>query len=147
MYLSNFKKSWSLLSSPLSHNVSLDEMTANLKEWKKYSTISTSHRNVNHCKSFSVSDRNENDQEHIVFDSYILQTINIILNATSKTGAPLTRWLPSTVAMIEMIQAIPHINDLQVTNIYATDYTLLLKFFWPNKTTKYTVVKRTLCEY
>ena len=104
-------------------------MTANLKEWKKYSTISTSHRNVNHCKSFSVSDRNENDQEHIVFDSYILQTINIILNATSKTGAPLTRWLPSTVAMIEMIQAIPHINDLQVTNIYATDYTLLLKFF------------------
>ena len=57
-------------------------MTANLKEWKKYSTISPSYRNVDHYKSFPVSDRNENDQEHIVFDSYILQTINIILNNT-----------------------------------------------------------------
>ena len=41
--------------------------------------------------------------------------------------------------MIEKVPVVPQINKFRVVNIYEADYNLMLKYFWPNKSTKHEV--------
>ena len=121
-------------------------MTSGFRKWKKSTTTSPSQRHLGHCKSFLVSDSNDDNPEHIAFDNAILQTINTIINATIASGMPLTRWLTSLVVIIEKIPAVPRINKLRVINIYEVIYNLMLKYFCPKQATKYAVREKTIGE-
>ena len=41
--------------------------------------------------------------------------------------------------MIEKVPVVSQINKFRVVNIYEDDYNLMLKYFWPNKSTKHVV--------
>ena len=121
-------------------------MSSGFRKWKEGTTTSPSHRHLGHYKSFLVSESNDTKSEHISFEKVILQTVNTILNATIAYAVPLTRYLTSLVVMIEKVPVVPRINKLHVINIYRADYNLMLKYSWPNKTTKHAVKNNTICE-
>ena len=146
LYFNNLQKTSGTLTSPLSPHISIEDMTTAFRKWKEITTTSPSHRHLGHYKSFLVLDSDDAKPEHIAFDNTILQTINTICNATIVSGVPLTRWITSLVVMIEKIPAVPWINKLRVINIYEGDYNLILKYLWPNQTTKHTVKNKTIGE-
>ena len=143
LYLTNTSD---LLSSQLSPHISIDDITSGFWKWKENTATSPPHRYLGHYKSFLVSDSNDNKPEQASFDKSILQTINTIFNVTISSGVPLTRWLTSLVVMINKIFTVPCINKIRVVNIYEVDYNLILKYFWPNKSTKHTVKNKTIGE-
>ena len=119
----------------------IEDITSGFKTCKEGITTSPSHCHLGYYKLFIVSDGNDNNPDHVVFDKAILQTINTILNTTIDSGFPLTRYLSSIVVMIEKIPARPHINKLRVINIYEANNNV-----WPNKVTKHAVLNKTLGE-
>ena len=121
LYLNKLKKTSGYLSSPLLHQISIEDMTSGLKKWKERTITVSSHRHLRHYISFIVSDSNDNKPEHVAFVRNSLQTIKTILNDTIASGVPLRRWPIS----------IPHTNKLRVIYIYIyeVDYNLLLKYF------------------
>ena len=91
LYLSEIKKSLATLSSPLYHHISLTDMTQGFKKWKESTTISPSTRHLGRYTSFLVSDGKVNDTDYCSFKTKMLQTFNIIINVTIKSGHPLKR--------------------------------------------------------
>ena len=134
------------LASPLLPQISVEDTTTCFRKWKESTITPPSHRHLGHYKSFLISDSNDEKPEHITFDNVILQTINIILNATIDSGVLLTRWLTSIVVMIEQISTVLRINKLRVINIYEANYNLILKYFWSNQATKHAVKNKGICE-
>ena len=73
----------------------------------------------------------------VSFSNEMLTTYNVTINSALALGTPLQRWERSIVLMIEKKQNNHCINMLRVINIYEADYTLILKYFWPHKTTQF----------
>ena len=146
LYFANLQKASGVLESLISPHLSIEDMTSGFRKWKENTTTSPYQRHLDHYKSFLVSDSNDTNIEHAIFDKSILQTINTIINATTASGVPLTRWLTSLIVIIEKVPSVPRINKLRVINIYEVDYNLMLKYCWPKQATKHTVQAKTIGE-
>ena len=83
-----------------------------------------------------VSDGEGNNEELQAFSFEILSAYNEIINSALALGTPFHRWEQSIVLMTEKEKNIHRINRLRVINIYEADYNLILKYFWPHKTTQ-----------
>ena len=66
----------------------------------------------------------------------MLHIHNVMINSSLSLGVPLHRWTTSEVIMIPKEPNNIQINRLRLINLYEADYNLVLKFFWPHKTTK-----------
>lgn len=100
LYLSQFKKSSSILSSPQPYHISLEDTTNYFERWKESTISSPSTRDLVHYKSFLVSDGRDDDLDHSSSINHMLQTINILFCESIEAGTPLKRWLSSTMVMI-----------------------------------------------
>ena len=101
---------------------------------RKHTTTSPFGHHLGRDKVLLTFD-DEKDKELECFKSVILKIYNTIINVLIHLGTPLTRWKKSIAVMIEKIQGNTKINKLRLINIYKTDYNILLKNSWPNKST------------
>ena len=58
-------------------------------------------------------------------------TYTALLNAP-----PLHRWLTSIVLLLPKDKGQPKIHRLRIINTYDSEYNLILKYFWPKKSTQ-----------
>ena len=137
LYFKEMKKTEKPLLNKVKNKISLDEMTYAFTKWKERTTTSPSGRHLGHYKALTVSDGEDNNEVMKAFSFEMLSSYNVIINAALALGTPLQRWERSIVLMIEKEKNCHRINRLRVINIYEADYNLILKYFWPHKTTQF----------
>ena len=109
-------------------------MMNGFKRLREQTTTPPASRHLGHYKALLIFD----DETDKVFDDFNLKMLtvyNTIINAALTLGTLLTRWKKSIAVMIKEIPGNTKINKLQLINIYEVDYNLILKHFWPHKTT------------
>ena len=134
------------LIKKVKNKISLDEMTYAFTKWKERTTTSPSGRHLGHYKALTVSDGEDKNEVMKAFSLEILSVYNVIINAALALGTPLHRCEQSIVLMIEKERNNHRINRLRVINIYEADYNLILKYFWPHKTTQFVEINNLLGE-
>ena len=137
LYFKEMKKTEQPLIKKVKNKISLDEMKYAFTKWKERTTTSPSGRHLGHYKALTVSDGEDLNEGLKAFSLKMLSAYNVIINAALKLGTPLHRWEQSIVLMIEKEKNNHRINRLRVINIYEADYNLILKYFWPHKTTQF----------
>ena len=100
-YIKELKKHSGILRSPISNNISIENMKKGFQKWKETTSISPSNRHLGHYKALLVSDGLDYNEIHQQKSSDILHIHITLLNAFIFLGIPLDKWLIYIAIMIE----------------------------------------------
>ena len=109
----------------------MKQMLDGFQKLKEQMSTSLSICHLGHYKCLLILDNNKVGTTIKHFNTTMLIIYNTIMNAVLAIRYPLARKKKSEVSMIPKEKTTIKINQLRVINKYETDYSLVLKFFWP----------------
>ena len=113
-------------TSPISTDVSEEDVKFGFKKWKETTSTSPSGRHLGHYKA-------------IIQDPGLLTSMTQFLHVIIKRGITLTRWSNAVNIMIEKDQGTPRITRLRIIHLFEADFNFFLKLIWGSRLVKRTV--------